>query len=166
LHRKAQRGYQGCIGDIDFVMIGKQRDPDQPLANEAEDDSIFKTAVMGKMSVDEINLIQDYIAEREEANIGAALAATIEEPVACRPRASTMEEFEKFQGETSKDPPMAQRQLMDSEAVKEAKRISEESQSFITLLPGKVHSINTLGSLYDTFSVYTDPFTFQGERFE
>jgi len=37
-----------------------------------------------------------------------------------------MEEFEKFQGETSKDPPMAQRQLLDSEAVQEAKKISEE----------------------------------------
>jgi len=43
-------------------MIGKQKEAEQTLPNDAEDETIFMTAVMGKMSVDEINLIQDYIS--------------------------------------------------------------------------------------------------------
>lgn len=62
LHRKTQRGYQGCIGDIDFVMIGKQKEAEKTLPNDAEDETIFMTAVMGNLNVDEINMIQDYIS--------------------------------------------------------------------------------------------------------
>jgi hypothetical protein len=54
---------------------------------------MFKTAIEGKLNVDQILLIQDYMELKG--------AAPQEEPEVGRPRASTQEAFDKFEGETS-----------------------------------------------------------------
>lgn len=54
-------------------------------------------------------------------------------PLEGRPRASTMEAFGNWQGETSEDVPISKRERNDSRAKQEFKLLKEDYESFITL---------------------------------
>lgn len=68
-----------------------------------------------------------------------------------RPRASTMEEFEKFQGETAN-----QEKGIREETKQEVRKIKEEYESYITLKLHRKPEPSTQGlnltSLYDTLT--------------
>lgn len=85
----------------------------------------------------ELLVIHDYIdlQKTTENNYVRETISTEKMSPKGRPRTSTMEGFENFEGETSSDPVMRDRGNSDSN--KEAKKIKEEHESYITLISHK-----------------------------